>query len=113
VPASLSVLNPAPCILPLKVQEKSQVLTAFRAPKVKLPTEGGQYVVGVKDIQRRTKIRKVTATNVKEFLPTILRTLFTLLKEKKEGHKITLKSGDYLLADMCSKHRHSSADRSD
>ncbi|MGO9021201.1 MAG: AMP-binding protein [Syntrophobacteraceae bacterium] len=57
----------------------------------------------VKSIQGRTKLRNVVATNVKEYLPKILRTLFTLLKDKKEGHRITLESGDYWLADICGK----------
>ncbi len=55
----------------------------------------------IRDIQGRTKLRTVIATNIKEYLPTILRILFTLVREKKEGHKITLKSGDYRLADIC------------
>jgi long-chain acyl-CoA synthetase len=48
----------------------------------------------VKDIQRDTSIRRVIATSIKEYLPTVLRALFTLFKEKKGGHRIDLEPGD-------------------
>jgi long-chain acyl-CoA synthetase len=52
----------------------------------------------VKAVQARTKIRTVIATNIKEYLPPTLRILFTLLREKKEGDRINLQSGDLWLA---------------
>ena len=58
----------------------------------------------VKAIQPRTAIRNVIAANVKEFLPTVKRMLFTLLKEKKDGHHIALQSGDLWLADLLHKY---------
>lgn len=57
----------------------------------------------VKVIQSRTAVRNVIAVNVKEFLPPIKRMLFTLLKEKKDGHRITLQARDLWLADMLRK----------
>ncbi|MBI4285064.1 MAG: long-chain fatty acid--CoA ligase [Chloroflexi bacterium] len=48
----------------------------------------------MKSIQSRTPLRRVIATNIKEYLPPILRFLFTLAKEKKEGHRITLQTED-------------------
>lgn len=43
---------------------------------------------------------RVIATNIKEYLPPVLRVLFTLVKEKKEGHRITLAAGDAWLQDL-------------
>ena len=48
----------------------------------------------VKALQARTQLRRVIATNIKEYLPTHMRWLFTLAKEKKEGHRIRLQPGD-------------------
>jgi long-chain acyl-CoA synthetase len=48
----------------------------------------------VKDAQSRTSIQTVIATNIKEYLPSALRVLFTLFKEKQDGHRIQLKPGD-------------------
>jgi long-chain acyl-CoA synthetase len=49
----------------------------------------------VKNIQPRTGLRRVIATNIKEHFPPILRVLFTLLRETREGDRITLEPGDY------------------
>ena len=49
----------------------------------------------VKALQDKTPIKRIIAANIKTYLPTVLRWLFTLLKEKKEGHRITLAEGDY------------------
>lgn len=54
----------------------------------------------VKSIQPNTKLKRVIATNIKEFLPPVLRLLFTLVKEKKEGHRISLQPGDFWFSDL-------------
>jgi len=51
----------------------------------------------VKSIQVHSKVGLVVATNIKEYLPPILRLLFTLVKEKKEGYRVTLQTGDVWL----------------
>ncbi|OGN94829.1 MAG: AMP-dependent synthetase, partial [Chloroflexi bacterium RBG_13_50_21] len=52
----------------------------------------------VKSIQGHTDVGLVVATNIKEYLPPVLRLLFTLVKEKKEGYRITLQTGDMWLS---------------
>ena len=52
----------------------------------------------VKSILSHTQVDFVIATNIKEYLPPVLRLLFTLVKEKKEGYRITLQSGDVWLS---------------
>jgi len=54
----------------------------------------------IKKIQPNTKLKRVIATNIKEFLPPLLRFLFTLAKEKKEGHRIHLQPGDLWFSDL-------------
>ena len=54
----------------------------------------------VKSIQPNTKLKRVIASNIKEFLPPVLRLLFTLAKEKKEGHRIRLQPGDFWFSDL-------------
>jgi len=58
----------------------------------------------VKTIQSRTAVRNVIAANVKEFLPSVKRILFTLLKEKKDGHRVALQAGDFWMADLLRKY---------
>jgi long-chain acyl-CoA synthetase len=61
----------------------------------------------IKQVQGRTGVRHVIATSIKEYLPPSLRVLFTLFKEKKDGHRINLSADDFWLKDLLSKHRHS------
>ena len=57
-------------------------------------------------VRARTGVRHVIATSIKEYLPPVLRWLFTLFREKKEGHRITLRQGDVWLQSLLREHRH-------
>jgi long-chain acyl-CoA synthetase len=59
----------------------------------------------VKKAQPNTRLRKVIVTNVKEYLPGLLRFLFTLTKEKKEGHRVELADGDVWLQDLLTEYQ--------
>jgi long-chain acyl-CoA synthetase len=52
-----------------------------------------QFYERVKGIRGSTGLKRVIVTNIKEYFPGLLKLLFTLAKEKKEGHKVDL-SGD-------------------
>jgi long-chain acyl-CoA synthetase len=54
----------------------------------------------VKGLQDRCGVKRVIATNIKDHLSAPLRLLFTLLKEKKEGHWIQLQPGDHSMKDL-------------
>jgi Acyl-CoA synthetases (AMP-forming)/AMP-acid ligases II len=54
----------------------------------------------VKRLQRAAGVKRVIATNIKEYFPTALRILFTLFKEKKTGHRIAIAPDDLWLADL-------------
>jgi long-chain acyl-CoA synthetase len=59
----------------------------------------------IKALQSETSVQQVIATNIKEYLPGMLRFLFTLFKEKKEGHRIALETGDAWMQDVIRQHR--------
>ncbi|HEV8455895.1 MAG TPA: AMP-binding protein, partial [Gemmatimonadales bacterium] len=48
----------------------------------------------IKQLQPGTALEVVIATNIKEFLPRLLRLAYTLLKERKEGDRVALAPGD-------------------
>jgi long-chain acyl-CoA synthetase len=48
----------------------------------------------VHSIRTNTRLRHVIVANVKEHFPPLLRLLFTLAKEKKEGHRVELAEED-------------------
>lgn len=58
----------------------------------------------IKQIQPKTKVKTIIVTNVKEYLPSAAKLLFTLAKEKKEGHRIdSLPTGDVWFQDILTK----------
>ena len=59
----------------------------------------------IKAAQPHTGVELVVATNIKDFLPPVLSLLFTLFKEKKEGHRIALASGDRWFLDLVNENR--------
>lgn len=59
----------------------------------------------VKAVQGRTRVGRVIATSIKEYLPPLLRLFFTLFREEKEGHRITLGGGDHWLQALLRTHR--------
>jgi long-chain acyl-CoA synthetase len=46
----------------------------------------------IKQIRTNTKLEHVIVTNIKDYLPMLLKLLFTLTKEKKEGHRVDISS---------------------
>ncbi len=44
----------------------------------------------VAELKERTKLKNIIVTNIKEYLPPVSRFLFTLLREKKEGHRVNI-----------------------
>jgi long-chain acyl-CoA synthetase len=58
------------------------------------------FYENLKKIQAQTKVQQVIATGIKEYLPRSARVLFTLAKEKKEGHRITKRPEDHWLQDL-------------
>jgi long-chain acyl-CoA synthetase len=45
----------------------------------------------VEAVRDKTALQRVIVTNIKEYLPMAQRTLFTLFKERKEGHRVRLR----------------------
>ena len=58
------------------------------------------YYELVKRVQPETSISQIIVTNIKETLPPLTGLLFTLLKEKKGGFKVTLRDNDLWMPDL-------------
>ncbi len=61
----------------------------------------------IKKIQPMTKVRLVISTEIKEYFPWFLSLAFTLIGEKKGGHKAKLYAGDLRLKDLLKQYRRS------
>ena len=49
--------------------------------------------LALRDALPGTTVREVVVTNIKDYMPPVLRTAFTLLRERKEGHRVALAPG--------------------
>jgi long-chain acyl-CoA synthetase len=58
-----------------------------------------QFYPKLQSIRGKTKLKKVIVTNIKEYFPPLLKTLFSLAMEKKEGHRVELAQGDLWFQD--------------
>jgi len=83
-------------------RELEQALDATRSTVAVVLTP---FYARIKRVQGRTGVRHVIPTSIKEYLPAQLRLLFTLFKEKKEGHRITPQPGDTWMQAMVRAHR--------
>lgn len=79
-----------------------------------LATSGAETIVVLSSFYQRlkqarpaTRLRHVIVTNIKEYLPPLLRVLFTLFREKKEGHRVSIDAvaGDLWMTDLLGRHR--------
>jgi long-chain acyl-CoA synthetase len=59
----------------------------------------------VKRVQPKTGLRRVIATNIKEYFPPVLRALFTIAREKRDGDRIALAPDDWRYGDLLRRHR--------
>jgi long-chain acyl-CoA synthetase len=84
-------------------RELEQVLHSTRAETIVALTP---FYARVKQVQGRAGLTRVIATSIKEYLPAHLRLLFTLFKEAKEGHRITLSGDDCWFQSLLDAHRH-------
>jgi long-chain acyl-CoA synthetase len=58
----------------------------------------------VKEVAPKTGLKRIIVTNIKEYFPPLLRLLFTLLKEKPQGHRpaVERRPGTEWLSDLLS-----------
>jgi long-chain acyl-CoA synthetase len=73
---------------------------ALRATGAETLVVLNRFYEKVKGIQSTTSLKRIIATNIKEYLPPLIRIAYTLLKEKKEGDRISVREGDYAFTDL-------------
>ena len=56
------------------------------------------------EVRTKTPLKRIVASNIKEYLPPLKRVLFTLFKEAKEGHRISIAPGDLEMQRMIADH---------
>ena len=54
----------------------------------------------VQHIRTEAPLRNVIVTNIKDYFPRATKLLFTLVKERQEGHRVTIEAGDHVFLDL-------------
>lgn len=62
-------------------------------------------------VRPKTPLRRVIAANIKEYFPPLLRLLFTIARERREGDRTTLVAGDYDFQGLLRAHSHEQTPR--
>ena len=70
-----------------------------------------RYYTRIKHLEKQTPLKRIIATNIKDYFPPLLRMLFTLLREKRDGDRVTLAPGDHDLAQLLAVNRGRQAKR--
>lgn len=65
----------------------------------------------VQRVRPRTPLKRVIVTNIKDYFPLLLKVLFTLLRETKDGDRIDLSAGDLSFRRLLAEHRASAPKR--
>ena len=91
-------------VLPLNpLYTGSELREPLNAAGVEVVVTLTPFYKRLKEIQRETPVKRIIATSIKEYLPPLLRVLFTLFKEKKGGHRIELEPGDRVVSGLPSR----------
>jgi long-chain acyl-CoA synthetase len=59
----------------------------------------------VKRVQAKTALRRIIATNIKEYFPPLLRLLFTIARERREGDNVSVAAPDRQFAGLLERYR--------
>jgi long-chain acyl-CoA synthetase len=59
----------------------------------------------VKRVQARVPVPRVIATNIKEYFPPLLKFLFTVAREKRDGDRVAVAPGDHEFGALIASHR--------
>jgi long-chain acyl-CoA synthetase len=59
----------------------------------------------IQRLQQRTGVQQIVVTNIKEYFPPLLRLLFTLLRENKDGDRVAIAPGHHAYAALLRQHR--------
>jgi len=99
--AELGAWTAGGTVLPLNpLYTADELIEPLRSAGAEIVVTLTPFYKRVKEIQAKTSLKRVIATSIKEYLPPVLRVLFTLLKEKKGGHRIVLEPGDSWFQDQ-------------
>jgi long-chain acyl-CoA synthetase len=86
----------------------------YAEPELELPLrENGietivtltRFYERVKHVQPSTPLKRILVTNIKEHFPPVLKFLFTVARERRDGDRVTLRDGDHDWSSLLRQHQ--------
>ncbi|RPH38783.1 MAG: AMP-dependent synthetase [Burkholderiales bacterium] len=62
------------------------------------------FYLKLKSVVPDTAVRRIVAVSIKDYLSPLKKVLFTFFREKKNGHRVSLESGELLFSRMVQEH---------
>lgn len=87
------------------IYTEEELATNLRTLKPRIVITLTPFYDRVNAARAGTTVEKVIATNIKEYFPPLLKFLFTLLMEKKLGHRANVRDDDLWFAEMVDMYR--------
>ncbi|MBI3163671.1 MAG: AMP-binding protein, partial [Chloroflexi bacterium] len=85
-----------------------EILTPVKDANIEVMFCMSRFYGKLKEVREKSGLKKIIVTNIKETLPPLLRFLFTVAKEKKEGDRVdALDSRDMWMQDVLKSHANS------
>lgn len=72
-----------------------ELLDALNATDAETAVVLNRLYLKVKTLQSRTALKRVIATGIKDYLPIRTRIAYTIVREKKDGDRISIQDGDF------------------
>jgi long-chain acyl-CoA synthetase len=110
--AELAAWKLGAIVAPLNpIYTETELEAALREGQIGSVVTLTRFYQRVKRVQARTSVRHVIASNIKEYFPPVLRILFTLLREKRDGDRVSLAAGDHDFATLLASHKGRTVER--
>jgi len=84
---------------------------ALRDNQVETVVTLTRFYERVTRVRARTPLKRVIVTNIKEYFPPLLRLLFTVAREKRDGDRVSVARGDFRLSEMLRAYRNQKPQR--
>ena len=104
--AELGAWKAGAVVAPLNaIYSDAELEFALREEQIDTIVTLTRFYERIKRLQSRTALRRVIATNIKEFFPPYLRWLFTLVRERRDGDRVNIAAEDFAFSRLLSEHR--------
>ncbi len=81
-----------------------EIIHQLKDSGIELMVVMSNFYQRIKEVQTETRLKTLIVTNIKEQLPPLMGLLFSLTKEKQDGHKVDLAAGDLWMKDLLEQH---------